>query len=218
MRAEITLCTSYSPSVIIKVHEFDTLVFSFPIWLICHSAGIPVRLQAEPIIQVASHQALRHEQPKCEVGGTEVTQLMAVLETAHEQWPDAGVWPIDRLVRSRARDACAGILACCAGATAFRLPLPTKTVCVDPDLRRLVCSTMQEAYAYEHSAHRSCTVTALAVLAHLFGVCGLLDRPSLRLVKLLLAGEAARAWLAHPSVRQRSPCYESRFFLNDGVQ
>lgn len=217
MTAKITLRAPSPPSVVIKVHECDTLVFSFPIWLICHSTGIPVRLQTESIIQAASHPALQHEQPKCQVGDIEVTQLMAVLETAHEQWPDAGVWPVDPLFRSRTRDACAGIVACCAGATPFLLPLPTGRVCVDPDLSRLVCSTMQESYAHEHS-HRSYTVTALAVLAHLFGVCELLDRPSLHLVKLMLLGEAARAWFTHPSILRRSQCYKSGTLLNVGMQ
>ena len=48
MTTKITLGALSPPSVVIKVHECDTLVFSFPIWLICHSAGIPVRLQTEP--------------------------------------------------------------------------------------------------------------------------------------------------------------------------
>lgn len=44
MAAEITLCAPYFPSVSTKVHECDTHLFSFPIWLLCHLARIPGRL------------------------------------------------------------------------------------------------------------------------------------------------------------------------------
>jgi hypothetical protein len=143
MAAEITLCVPYFPSVSTKVHECNTHMFSFPIWLLCHLARIPVRLLAEPVEQGTSPQILRDDQPKCQAGCIEVT------------------------------------------------PLPLESVCTDSDLQRLACSTTQETRACKHSSQRPCTITALAVLGHLFGVPGLLERPSLSLEKVLPSGEAA---------------------------
>lgn len=195
-----------APVVTIKVHPSDTLIFSFPIWLICHGAGVPVRLQAEPMTQVWPDRALRHEQPTSQISGIDVTHLLAILETIHERWPFGGVWPAERLSRARARDACAGIVELCTGVTPLLVSLPTVNVCADSDLSELVRSMILEEHNCGYVPRSS--VTALAVLAQLLGVRGLLDAPSLRLVQMLMNCEAARAWFAHPSVQQRLPYYQ----------
>lgn len=75
MAAEITLCAPPFSSVSTKLNECETLLFSFPIWLLCHFARIPVRLLAEPVEQGTSLQILRDDQPKYQAGSIEVTPL-----------------------------------------------------------------------------------------------------------------------------------------------
>jgi len=192
---------SVCPEVQIHVRTTDTLLYSLPVWLICHGAGLSVRLHVTPPQRTANTYTQRHLPPNCQVNGVEVAQLMAILELLHEQWPAAGVWPSELSLRTCARDACAGIVSLCSGSNPFLLSLPQTSICADPLLSEVVCSTIKNSAA--RTAGGQCSVTALAVVAHFLGVSGLFDRPARYMVKTVLKGEAAQAWFREPEVKKR---------------
>lgn len=188
-------------AVVIRVRPDDTLAYSLPVWLICRGVSLAVSLQEEGLAQPRTPSPCRHLQPSCVVGGSEVSQLMAVVETVHDLWPQSGVWPNGAAARARARDACAGIVALCNGASPFLLSLPSASMCADPELAQRLRATMTQGDSGTPPAH--CSVTAVAVLAPLLAVRGLLDRPALDRVQALLGGKAASDWMAQPAVRRR---------------
>ena len=192
---------SVLPEVQIQVRAADTLLYSLPVWLICHGAGLSVRLHTAPHQRTVDAHAQQHLPPTCQVSGIEVVQLMAVLELLHEKWPVAGVWPSDLTIRTCARDACAGIVSLCSGSNPFLLSLPEAAVCADPLLSEVVCSTMKDTAARIPGG--PCSVTALAAVAHLLGIRGLLDRSARYMVQTALDGEAAQAWFSEAAVRKR---------------
>jgi hypothetical protein len=188
-------------AIVIRVRPNDTLAYSLPVWLICRGANLAVSLQEEGPAQPRMPAPCRHLQPSCVVGGIEVSQLMAVVETVHELWPQAGVWPGELVARARARDACAGIVALCNGVSPFLLSLPSANVCADPELAQRVRASMSQGGSGTPLAR--CSVTAMAVLAELLAVRGLLDRPASDRVQALLGGKAASDWMTQPAVRRR---------------
>lgn len=184
-------------AIVIRVQPDDTLAYSLPVWLICRGINLAVSLQEAGPALPRTPSPYRHLQPSCVVGGSEVSQLMAVVETVHDLWPQAGVWPSDMAARARARDACSGIVALCNGASPFLLSLPSTNVCVAPELSERVRVAMAA------TPTGRCSVTAVAVLAKLLAVRGVLDGFASDRVQALLGSKAASEWMEQPAVRRR---------------
>jgi hypothetical protein len=201
MAAPSEVTDASAAAVVIRVRPDDTLAYSLPVWLICRAAKLAVCMQEEGTAQTGRPSPSRHLQPSCVVGGIEVSQLMAVVELAHDLWPQAGIWPSESAARARARDACAGIVALCSGASPFVLSLSSLSICADPELAQRVRSAMTPLGAVTPLAR--CSVTAMAVLAKLLAVRGLLDRPATERVQMVLTSNEVRDWMAQPALRRR---------------
>ncbi len=67
--------------------------------------------------------------------GFAVWDSLAIAETLHDRFPDAGVWPADANARARARSVCAEMHA---GFSALRSACPMNIEAALPDIGRLV--------------------------------------------------------------------------------
>jgi glutathione S-transferase len=188
--------------IVIRARPDDSLVWSFPVWLICKACGIPVRLGREEADAAGVARDRAHLAPQAWIGPGIVGQLMAILETLHECHPSAGVWPIDRTRRAQARDACAAIVEICAGASPFVLQLPDGRLGVDASIPvRLGC--VLDGVGHGMAAGSGVTAAVATLLLPLLGVRGVLSRRDWRHVENLLRSEAALSWFELESIRRR---------------
>lgn len=195
--------TPHSDGLLIHVRPDDTLLWSFPLWLICHRFGIPVR-QAAPARPALSTAAPPHTVPTApalrtpEVRLRELTlaQPLTIIETLHELYPHAGVWPNAARARARARDACAGLLTLYGPGTGGAMRCDrgmngSKQAHVTQRLRS----------ALDDDRHGTVCAVAAAV--------AVLDIDTLFVMRIeaeildILENPAASAWLLEPPVQAR---------------
>lgn len=189
---------SEASEVVIQVRNHDSLLWSLPVWLTCQLNSIPVRLEQIDLDAGAINAEHLHLPPVARVGTVRVSQLMAILETMHEFYPAAGVWPEDSATRAVIRDACAGVVNICSDSSPFLLDLIDVQLSADATLQYRLNTALDGCYP-----GRPNTAAAVATVTQLISIKGIVDPTHRPIIQSLLSGEAARNWFSQPAVRRR---------------
>ena len=189
---------SEANEVVIQVRRHDSLLWSLPVWLTCHLNSIPVRLAQTDLDDCAINAEHLHLPPVVRVGKVCVSHLMAILETIHEFYPAAGIWPENPSARTAMRDACAGVVDVCSGLSPFLLDLIDFKLSADETLRHRLVTALDSRFLGQPN-----TAAAVATVVYLIGVKGIVDPMLQPIIQSLLTGEAARNWFNQPAVRRR---------------
>jgi|GEM_PF-4824127 len=207
----LTIKNDFTSDVVIFVRANDSLVWSLPVWLICKTRGIPVRLECCVGDEFPADGIITHLAPRVRIGAIVVSQLTAILETLDERYPSAGIWPTDRESRAYCRDTCYGIVEICTESSPFAITLPdVGRVCVDSTL---LCrlESMRQEYG-DDSSNGHDTIVAVATLLPLLKINGVLDKNWHARLGDLVNSDAARAWSGEQEVQNRIKNFETTYW------
>ncbi|WP_175951550.1 hypothetical protein [Burkholderia sp. BCC0405] len=187
--------TSDSNALLIHVRPDDSLLWSFPLWLICHRLGMPALLAAQAPAPHAAPAAITHRPPEVRLGTQTLAQLLTIIETLYEQFPHAGVWPGEPSARARARDACGGLLTLC------RQDISAPLRADETDASTIAHVAHRLRSALDDDRHGAVASVAAATLV--LDMNELFDVQSEDHIRAMLESPAASAWLSDPQVQER---------------